>query len=213
MRIDKVVRLKLRKFEPRISTFVSDDTQREQVGAEFDAWIYDLMDEFFGDPNVDLIASKMGTTVDDLMNRLNPAFVFNLRDDRWDPTVSGEARPQGITMRIPTDVFENDRKGYVQELLYHEFSHLADMYMNTDEFMPVDYESWMTSPDEQDAMKATIADMMNMGYTDTQIAGLFLEEYNYLLENQPPEDTKFFLKIIRKLIGEVKAEEPLMVSR
>jgi hypothetical protein len=220
MRIDKQIRLMLRKQTPAVRSQLASVDSDYPVGMEeldefeykFHTWAQSLVDEFMGSPTIDLIAADYGTTIERLFTGPTGGVTFLLKLlPPEDNNFGGWASKHGIEVHIPWNDYVNDMRGSSLEIMSHELGHVADMQMVTDEGTGWGFWEWITSPDEQQSMKSEITNMMFAGYSDEIIEQLLYQKYYHLLSEQDPEDTVKFLEVLREQIREAtKIYNPLV---
>jgi len=223
MRIDKMVRAILRKqWEPVVRAELTDRAYNAMWPPEtidesdVIAWAQPIVDELMAAPDLDVIAAEFGTSIEAVLShRISPMEItFKLYGPKELPMVGGSAGWGDITIRVPWETYETNSTGEVIEILVHEFAHMMDTAAGTNAPGAArGFEEWINSPDEQEAMKATIMEMMNTGYTDEQILGLFYDHYDSLLDEQPQEDVETFTRIIEELIADVNSHYEPLVER
>lgn len=215
-RIHKCVERILKQKMPRVEARLEGppgEYGMAGVAESFQGWAEAVTREFIGDPGVDMLAAEWGMSADELIERSHLVIYFKLLTPEGFQEPDASADADDIAVDIPWHMFSADRRGEVIEILYHELAHVADRQIGTQEYAPSSFEGWINDSDEHDSMKATIRDMIDSGYTDDEIVGLFWQHYSFLLDTQPEEDTETFLRVIREILAEVNAEYEPMLER
>lgn len=212
MRIDKVVRTMLRKQKPTVTIEIQGSpfeySSEMNVYREFSVWVDDIVNEFLGSPEIDMIAADHGALVDDLMH---PLFMdFTLTDPHGGGLIMANAGSETIRVRIPWADFMDDNRAEVLGSLYHEFTHVADQHAKTASYGVYGFDAWMGEEDEQDALKSTIMSLLNYGYTKEQIAALLWDRYEPAIRG--PERRERFLNYVDMLIWDIESSGEVLLE-
>jgi hypothetical protein len=227
MRIDKMIdkMLKQGPAAPRITVSVDNEIRNMKNSAEiyhyFEGWAWRIVEEFLAHPDVDILATQHHRTTEAAVQELQ--IDMNLEGpSKDDPTVDGMAGGDGtqIVLTIPWNVFQTGDRASVIEVLHHEFAHIVDQQAGTAGRGTWTLESWLAHPDEQDSMRATIKHMMNMGYSNEEVAALMWAEfYNEIerfadMHQVPREEYRDdFMFVIWRLIEQMSRASDILIER
>lgn len=217
-RLHKIIE-RLLKAYPQVRTVVDETLgglPGSGVSEAFFGWAQAVAAMVWEDPVLDIIAANYGLTgeeLEDFLNRIR--IIFRLRDDKMaEAMIDGQWLMPAVDIFVSNQAFRADMKEEAAQILLHEVVHALDEQAGTKD-APGEYRNWefWNIPDEIEAIKAEMVQLINSGYTDEEIIALLLEIRTPKNTVGMPYQAEAYVEAITAMLQEVHLEEEPLLER